>query len=118
MARFSRLKRKMLPILLIGLGALLLIPDHLNAQDMTSSLIKTGLIHKFAQHVEWPQEESMDTFRIGVYGEEPELMSNLLLLESVNLKDKPLSIRKFSQPVIYSHSMNNKTALGVVNLQL
>jgi len=97
MARFSTLKRKMWPILLTGLGALLLIPDHLNAQDMTSSLIKTGLIHKFAQHVEWPQEESMDTFRIGVYGEEPELMSNLLLLESVNLKDKPLSIRQFSR---------------------
>ena len=97
MPKFSKLKQKLLPILLLGLGALLLIPDTLLAQDLTSPLIKSGLILKFAQHVEWKQEENIDTFRIGVYGEEPELMANLLLLESVGIKDKPLIIRKFRQ---------------------
>ena len=97
MPEFSKLKLKLLPTLLLGLGALLLIPDTLCAQDLTSPLIKSGLILKFAQHVEWKQEENIDTFRIGVYGEEPELMANLLLLESVNIKDKPLIIRQFRQ---------------------
>ncbi len=96
MPRFSKLKQKLLPKLLLGLVALLLIPDALMAQDLTSPLIKSGLILKFAQHVEWKQEEEIDTFRIGVYGEEPELMANLLLLESVNIKDKPLIIRQFN----------------------
>ena len=97
MPQLSKLKLKLLPILLLGLGALLLIPNTLLAQDLTSPLIKSGLILKFAQHVEWKQEENIDTFRIGVYGEEPELMANLLLLESVNIKDKPLIIRQFRQ---------------------
>ena len=87
----------MLPIFLLGLGALLLIPNTLLAQDLTSPLIKSGLILKFAQHVEWKQEENIDTFRIGVYGEEPELMAYLLLMESVKVKDKPLIISKFEQ---------------------
>ncbi len=97
MPQFSKLKLKLLPTLLFGLGALLLIPNTLWAQDLTSPLIKSGLILKFAQHVEWKQEENIDTFRIGVYGEEPELMANLLLLESINLKGKPTSIRQFTQ---------------------
>jgi signal transduction histidine kinase len=69
----------------------------LSAQELTDPLIKTGLLHKFAQHIEWPQEEDIDTFRIGVYGQEPELMSNLLLLESVELKGKPVSVRQFTR---------------------
>ncbi len=97
MPQFSKLKLKLLPTLLLGLGALLLIPNTLLAQDLTSPLIKSGLILKFAQHVEWKQEENIDTFRIGVYGEEPELMANLLLLESVGIKDKSLIIRQFRQ---------------------
>lgn len=97
MPKISKLKQKMRPILLLGLGSLLLIPDTLLSQDLTSPLIKSGLILKFAQHVEWKQEENIDTFRIGVYGEEPELMANLLLLESVNVKDKPFIIKQFGQ---------------------
>ena len=69
----------------------------LNAQELTDPLIKTGLLHKFAQHIEWPQEEDIDTFRIGMYGQEPELLSNLLLLESVELKGRPVSIKHFTR---------------------
>jgi len=69
----------------------------LNAQELTDPLIKTGLLHKFAQHIEWPQEEDIDTFRIGIYGQEPELMSNLFLLESVELKGRPVSIKQFNR---------------------
>ncbi len=69
----------------------------LGAQELADPLIKTGLLHKFAQHIEWPREENIDTFRIGIYGQEPELMTNLLLLESVELKGRPVSVKQFSR---------------------
>jgi len=97
MHRLKILKFIQLPYFPLCLLMIFLTGNDLIGQDLTSPLIKTGLIHKFAQHVEWQQEENMDTFRIGVYGEEPELMYNLLLLESVDLKDKPVLIRQFSQ---------------------
>jgi signal transduction histidine kinase len=67
------------------------------AQELADPLIKTGLLHKFAQHIEWPHEEDIDTFRIGIYGQEPELLSNLFLLESVELKGRPVAIKQFSR---------------------
>ena len=97
MHRLRILKFIQLPYFTMCLLMIFLTGNDLIGQDLTSPLIKTGLIHKFAQHVEWQQEEEMDTFRIGVYGEEPELMYNLLLLESVDLKDKPVSIMQFSE---------------------
>ena len=97
MHRLKILKFIQLPYFTLCLLMIFLTGNDLIGQDLTSPLIKTGLIHKFAQHVEWQQEEEMDTFRIGVYGEEPELMYNLLLLESVDLKGKPVLIRQFSQ---------------------
>jgi signal transduction histidine kinase len=69
----------------------------LSAQELTDPVIKMGLLHKFAQHIEWPQEEMIDTFRIGIYGQEPELISSLLLLESVELKGRPVSIIRFNR---------------------
>jgi len=81
----------------LGLVLLFLSGGDLIGQDLISPLIKTGLIHKFAQHIEWPQEEEIDTFRIGIYGEDPGLMSNIYLLESFILKGKPVSIKKFAQ---------------------
>jgi hypothetical protein len=97
MHRLKILKFIQAPYYTLCLLVIFLSGNELIGQDLTSPLIKTGLIHKFAQNVEWQQEEEMDTFRIGVYGEEPELMYNLLLLESVDLKGKHVSIRQFKQ---------------------
>ena len=69
----------------------------LGTQELTDPLIKKGLLHKFAQHIEWPQEEDIDTFRIGIYGQQPELLSNLRLLESVELKGKPVAVKQFNR---------------------
>jgi signal transduction histidine kinase len=77
--------------------SLLLTGAVLSAQELTDPLIKTGLLHKFAQHIEWPQEEDIDTFRIGIYGQQPELLSNLRLLESVELKGKPVAVKQFNR---------------------
>jgi len=90
-------KLRWMPSVILGVIGLFVVPGNMCAQEITSPLIKSGLIHKFAQHTVWPQEEDIDTFRIGVYGEEAELMSNLLLLESFSLKDKPVVVKKFSQ---------------------
>jgi len=81
----------------LGVLIFFVFTGNLCAQEVTSPLIKSGLIHKFAQHIVWPQEEAIDTFRIGVFGEEPELMSNIMLLESFDLKGKPISIKKFAR---------------------
>jgi hypothetical protein len=81
----------------LGATIFFVFTGNLCAQEVTSPLIKSGLIHKFAQHVVWPQEEAIDTFRIGVFGEEPELLSNIMLLESFDLKGKPISIKKFAR---------------------
>lgn len=91
-------KSAKLPFFALGMLILFSVTGNLYSQEVTSPLIKSGLIHKFAQHIIWPQEEAIDTFRIGVYGEEPELMSNIMLLESFDLKGKPISIKKFAQP--------------------
>jgi hypothetical protein len=88
---------KRLPSLLLVLTIFFGVTGILCAQEVTSPLIKSGLIHKFAQYVVWPQEEAIDTFRIGVFGEEPELMFNIILLESFDLKGKPISIKKFAR---------------------
>jgi hypothetical protein len=69
----------------------------LGTQELIDPLIKKGLLHKFAQHIEWPQEEDIDTFRIGIYGQQPELLSNLRLLESVELKGKPVAVKQFNR---------------------
>jgi len=88
---------KISPACLIGVVAFFLTGGELCAQETISPLIKTGLIHKFAQHINWQEEDGIDTFRIGVYGEEPGLMGHIMLLESFTLKERPISVRKFTQ---------------------
>jgi len=85
-------------LLSLVLGAVVILAcGGLQAQEVTPPLMKTGLIHKFAQHIEWEQEDEIDTFRIGVYGLDPELLSNIMLLESFTIKDKPVSILHFTR---------------------
>jgi len=85
-------------LLSLVLGAVVILAcGGLQAQEVTPPLMKTGLIHKFAQHIEWEQEDEIDTFRIGVYGLDPELLSNIMLLESFTIKDKPVSILHFTK---------------------
>jgi len=92
----NTLKYRTSPYFAMGLVLLFLNLGDLMGQDLVSPLIKTGLIHKFAQNVEWPLENEIDTFHIGIYGQDPELLSHFSLLKSVKLKDKPISIRQFN----------------------
>ncbi len=81
---------------MLGCTVLILSGSTLGAQELSNSTMKTGLIYKFAQHIEWEQENEIDTFRIGIYGHEPGLMSDIVILESVTLKERPISIIHFS----------------------
>jgi len=89
------LKYRTFHCFILGMVLLFLTGADLMGQDLVSPLIKTGLMHKFAQNVEWPLENEIDTFYIGIYGQDPELLSHFSLLESVKLKGKPISIRQF-----------------------
>ncbi len=57
--------------------------------------MKMVMIFKFAQQIQWENEDDIDTFRIGVYGRDPALMAEMRLLESVPLKEKPITILQF-----------------------
>jgi len=88
---------KKLPSFALVLAFMFLAVGDLTGQELTSPLMKTGLIHKFAQHVEWENEQDIDTFRIGIYGKEPELLAEIRLLNSVKLKGKPVSVNHFTR---------------------
>lgn len=83
--------------LLFGLSWMILLSGNLNAQEMTNTSMKTFMIYKFAQHIEWENEAEIDTFKFGVYGADRAFRSELSLLESVPLKNKPIKITQFSR---------------------
>ena len=67
------------------------------AQEEANPGMKMVMIYKFGQHIQWENEKEIDTFRIGVYGNDPALMNEMMLLESVPLKNKAVSIIQFSR---------------------
>ncbi len=81
--------------ILLGLSWLILLSGNLDAQEMTNSSMKTFMIYKFAQHIEWDNESEIDTFKFGIYGSDRAFISELSLLESVPLKNKPIKITQF-----------------------
>ncbi len=83
--------------LLFGLSWMILLSGNLSAQEMTNTSMKTFMIYKFAQHIEWENEAEIDTFKFGVYGADRAFRSELSLLESVPLKNKPIKITQFSR---------------------
>jgi signal transduction histidine kinase len=84
-------KRVLLPGLFIGI----MINLNLSAQEITNSSMKTFMIYKFAQQIEWENEAEIDTFKFGVFGADKSFQSELSLLESVPLKKKPVRIIHF-----------------------
>jgi signal transduction histidine kinase len=76
---------------------MILLGGNLSAQEMTNTSMKSFMIYKFAQHIEWENEAEIDTFKFGVYGADRAFRSELSLLESVPLKNKPIKITQFSR---------------------
>jgi len=67
------------------------------AQEEANPGMKMVMLYKFAQQIQWENEEEIDTFRIGVFGSEPALLREMKLLESVPLKEKPMQVIRFSR---------------------
>lgn len=82
---------------LIALLFLLFLIRNHHAQEITNSSMKTFMIYKFAQHIEWSNEAEIDTFYFGTYGADRTLRSELSLLESVPLRNKPIRIIHFNR---------------------
>lgn len=69
----------------------------IQAQKEANPGMKMVMIYKFAQQTIWGNEADIDTFLIGLYGNEPSLLTEMMLLESVPLKEKPISIIHFTR---------------------
>ena len=67
------------------------------AQEVINPGMKMVMIYKFAQQIEWENEKEIDTFHIALYGRDPDLFREMLLLESVPLKNKPISIHQYTR---------------------
>lgn len=67
------------------------------SQEEINPGMKMVMIFKFAQQIQWENEEEIDTFRFGIYGKDPDLLREMLLLESVPLKGKPISIHQYTR---------------------
>ena len=81
----------------LALIPLLLMCWKLSAQELDYSITKVFLVQKFAQNVKWEDEMNIDTFRIGIFGEDVDLLSNIYMLESLTHKNKPISIVHFTK---------------------
>ena len=83
-------------VFLLGFISISFMALNLNAQEMTPAY-KVALIYKFAQNVQWENEEEIDTFRIGIYGTEIELMREMKKLTSFPPKGNSFTVTPFSR---------------------
>lgn len=86
-----------LSIAFLVILCLLLGEEHSQAQRDINPGMKMVMIYRFAQQIEWEDEEAIDTFHIGVFGKDPDLMREMLLLRSVPLKGKIVSVRQYNR---------------------
>ena len=73
-----------------------LLTGRLVAQDISDANMKAVLIYQFAKYTIWENERDIEKFRIGIYGNDKELLSELKIIESVKLKGKPVEIVNFT----------------------
>ncbi len=87
---------------------------HTVAQEISDANMKAILIYKFAMYTRWENEENIDKFRIGMYGKDEKLLSELKIMESVELRDKSFEVINFknitdidSVQILYVTPSNN-----------
>ena len=85
--------RFLLPrVLLVTIIFTILSPIILYAQ-LSESKIKSGYTYQFAQNIEWPGEQTIDSFRIAIYGSNPSLIKEFNEISKNGiLKNKPIAI--------------------------
>jgi|GEM_PF-3034766 len=65
------------------------------AQQISDNQVKAGFIYSFLKYVTWEKEDRIDTFKIAVYGDDPELILALKGMEKMLVKNKPIIVESF-----------------------
>ena len=73
----------------------ILLQSLIIAQELTTSEKKVILIFKFAENVQWQDDNNIDTFKIGMFTDDEKFVSDLRIFETVKLKNKPISLFRF-----------------------
>ena len=89
--------------------------NYLNAQQYSDAEIKTAYTYNFGKFVKWENEKDIDTFRIGVYGNDTAIFFNIKKMAEIRLlKEKPISVLHFTQlkniiniHILYINKENN-----------
>ena len=77
---------------------ILLNNNHLFAQEYSDAEIKTAYTYNFGKFTEWENEKDIDTFRIGVYGEDSTIYFIIKKMSQIRLlKGKPISVFYFTE---------------------
>jgi two-component system, chemotaxis family, sensor kinase Cph1 len=66
------------------------------SQQLTNNQIKTGYVFNFLKIITWNNEPAIDTFKVGVFGEDQSLVDVLKSMERQEVKGKPVKIVVFN----------------------
>jgi len=101
----------------IALFLLNCICNGVQAQNITDAEKKAILIYKFAEHIEWENEKGIDRFTIGVLSDNEQLLAELKVLETVQIRDKEISLIYFDN-IDDINETNVLVVQGDKNLQI
>ena len=80
----------------LTIAFLFLLFSQVNSQLLTSNQVKIGLVFTFTKYFTWEKENQIDTFRIGIYGDDETFISVLKMAEKQKAKNKPVKIHVFN----------------------
>jgi len=85
---------KIIPVLSFLLSTFLYVETP--AQNITDAEKKAILIYKFIENVNWENEGEFERFNIGVLSDDDLLYSELMILETVKIRNKNISLIHFN----------------------
>jgi PAS domain S-box-containing protein len=94
-------------LLIFSLALLFSIIASFTNEQITDNQIKAGYISNFIKYLSWENENNIDTFKIGIYGNDVEYITILKSLETLKAKNKPIQVNIFKTiaEITFSHLM-------------
>lgn len=75
--------------------------------------LKAAYIHNFTKYIDWPEEDKLETFYIGIIGDSPLYTVLNQLASSSEIKGKPIVIHKYPRTTDFSKgSIANLPSIG------
>jgi signal transduction histidine kinase len=73
--------------------------------QVTDNQIKAGYLFNYLKNFTWERENKIDTFRVGIYGGDKELVDVFKSMEQLTAKNKPIHISRFNSlsEITYTH---------------